>query len=81
MLYVVYNDMHDSATTMLMRCKVAVINEIGFGTKWCILCTRLATHGIINARCRPLTKILRLNFPPWPKWTYDTDRATVLLVR
>ena len=36
MLYIVYNDMHDSATTMLMRCKVAVINGIVIGTKWCI---------------------------------------------
>ena len=28
--------MHDSATTMLMRCKVAVKNGLEFGTKWCI---------------------------------------------
>ena len=31
MLSIIYNDMHDSATTMLMRSKVAVINDVAFG--------------------------------------------------
>ena len=36
MLYIVYNNMRDSTTTMRMRCKVAVINGMWHGTKRCI---------------------------------------------
>ena len=70
--------MHDSVTTMLMRCKLAGINGIGVQTKRCIY-TRTPT-----ASCRPLAKMLhRLltnilcqNFPLWPKRTYDITRQS-----
>ena len=64
--------MHDSATTMLIRCKVAVINGIGYGTKQCIY-----VH--LHALQSPDQNIT-LKLSPVAQ-TYDTDRATVLLVR
>ena len=60
--------MHDSVTTMLMRCKMAVINHIGIGTTWCI-------YVQLRALQTPI-KILHQNLPPWPRWRYGTDRQS-----
>ena len=71
--------MHDSETTMFMSCKMAGINGIGIRTKRYTYTSCASKAPGENVPQTP-SKILRENFRPWPKRTYDTDRATVLPV-
>ena len=73
MLSIVCNGMHDSATTVFMRCTVAVINGYNLGLKMVYKRTPMPL--------RTPDQNITLKVPPWPKQTYHIDRATILLMR